>query len=343
MLNMDRVEMGQGFRKLLRSLAACVADAVPAKIAVAAIGAMSNMAANCPEVRLEIGMNELLLGHLHRGLTSGLRGPRVMSEIGWLLANVSPSGKPRSVGSATEFGSNKPNAEHEHKQESDHGARDGTVSVDGEARLVRTAQARVHGSLGVRSTLDGVADSEMAVEDTHVGGAEVGGRMQNLASEHEVDMDSEILARMNRLSMSCGIRKLLGLRHLDSDLRRRLRQVLCALAGGTSADEEHDDNQGVDETEEEGVGEEEEEEEEEEEGAWVIMTSHLQALEDNQGMEVDAEDAEEAEHDDTMSGEWQEVMRGGDRVESEGAQASVDEGEDAPSSQWQGFRVRARS
>jgi hypothetical protein len=338
MLNMDRVEMGQGFRKLLRSLAACVADAVPAKIAVAAIGAMSNMAANCPEVRLEIGMNELLLGHLHRGLTSGLRGPRVMSEIGWLLANVLPSVKPRSV--ATELGSNKPNAEHEHKEESDHWARDRTVSANGEACLVGTAQARLHGSLGLRSTLGGAADSEMAVVDKHVGEAEVGGRMQNLASEHgEVDMDSEILARMNRLSMSCGIRKLLGLRHLDSDLRRRLRQVLCALAGETSADEEQDENEGVDETEEEGVGEEEEQKEG---GAWVIMTSDLQALEDNQDMEVDAEEVEEAEHDDTMSGEWQQVMRRGDRVESEGAQASVDEGEDAPNSQWQGFRVRAQ-
>jgi hypothetical protein len=139
--------------------------------------------------------------------------------------------------------------------------------------------------------------------------------------------------------MSCGIRKLLGLRHLDSDLRRRLRQVLCALAGETSADEEQDENEGVDETEEEGVGEEEEQKEG---GAWVIMTSDLQALEDNQDMEVDAEEVEEAEHDDTMSGEWQQVMRRGDRVESEGAQASVDEGEDAPNSQWQGFRVRAQ-
>jgi hypothetical protein len=326
MLSMDRVESGQGFRKLLQSLAACVADAVPAQIAVEAIGAMSNMAANCPEARLEIGMDESLLGQLHRGLTNGLCGARVMSEIGWLLANVSPPVKSSAAGPAGEPGRSKSNAEHESKEGSDSGAGAGSGSTHGEGSVVATAGSRSQGS-SVKSKQGGVEDSAMAVDDKQDGGSAVGIKEKILTSGHGgMDADSEILARMNRVSMGSGIRKLLGLRHLDSDLRRKLRQLLRALAGHSG--DEQDDDEGADDTEEEGVGEEEEEEEEEE-GDWVIMTSHLQALEDNQGMEVDAEEVEEADHDVPMSGDWQEVVRGGGRVESEGAPAGVD-GEEAP-------------
>jgi len=81
---------GRGMPQLLEAMAGCLSDDAPSHIAVEAIGTLSNMAANCPEMRLAVGMHTVVLGRLCTALTSGQRGPRVLSEIGWCLVNLSP-------------------------------------------------------------------------------------------------------------------------------------------------------------------------------------------------------------------------------------------------------------
>jgi len=149
-------------------------------------------------------------------------------------------------------------------------------------------------------------------------GIETDGRRSERCQE---DVEAELLDSLKSVGMADGIRTLISLRNLDSDLRRRLKQVLRRLVVEVSENEEPDDLDDEAEEEEGGVGDDEEEGDGDE---WVIMTHDLQALEDQTAMEVegdddDDDDEEEGDGHVEDSNEWQRVA----------ARTRADEGEDS--------------
>jgi len=236
--------VGKGGKRMLEVLGSCMGDAVPTNIAEAAIATVSNMAVNCPELRLAVGMDGRLVALLKGALTSGGRGGKVMTQIGWCLVNLIGT---RICSASTRSTTAIPNSKVIPLWPG--------VQVLPQVlpQVLRTGQVR-RSREGHESTTNDLTTTTHDDTEIYVPGREMGGdhiHQREARDEHarqnaawaegkegagaaegdkgqgdniqniEEHIAGAILAHFNAVDISEGVRKLVGVPHLDSDLRRR--------------------------------------------------------------------------------------------------------------------------
>ena len=116
--------------------------------------------------------------------------------------------------------------------------------------------------------------------------------------DSEQNSEAEILSILRRVCMWDGVRKLLSEHHLDADLCRKLRQMGRVLLSEQDDEHEEDESESVEEEDIDG---------QDDGNDWVIMTPHMHALQDQEGLDVDEEEEESEEFPGPVSrqgGEW---------------------------------------
>jgi len=280
--------------KLVEALAGCMADDVPPSIVAEAVGAVSNMAANCPALRLEIGMHGAMMRQMRKMLTAGVRGARVSSEIGWCLVNLSfPAGNKVEPASVVEAKNRAQGGQAERRLSStdaSHAGGGGDAASCDDA-----AAARCQGPTG-RPAVEAETLQQQGAHEVHKNT-----QSWNSATGASDAANFDIFAHMKSLGMAEAVCKLLEEEALDSDLGRRLERVLRVLSGERSAAAAWEEDERADAEEEAGAcysPDTGEEGVEDLRGDWVIMTTQMAQADDETAMEFDEESQRSALSDE---------------------------------------------